>query len=248
MNSSRRRHGGKRGKGLAARARERLVTAVGGIPRPLTVARLEVDVRGRLRGPGVRAAEPRPHLLVALSEEPRDQLLGSLGDVVVATVVDRDWKLLSNRAPVDVAVVAPERLGCTASLLFMKRLVGIPEMVFVIDDVWSPQRFVLEGRGCRYVVTAADLGWWLVASLDRLCAIARTRRHAAEALARRPDPPRLPPARDRAGGPTLHAAETNFRQTYLRLLLAEHGSRRKAAVAAGVPYRSFCDMVRRAGI
>jgi molybdenum-dependent DNA-binding transcriptional regulator ModE len=46
----------------------------------------------------------------------------------------------------------------------------------------------------------------------------------------------------------LHAAETRFRETYLRLLLAERGSRRRAADEAGVPYRSFCEMLRKLGI
>ena len=52
----------------------------------------------------------------------------------------------------------------------------------------------------------------------------------------------------RRSGAQLHVAETAFRDVFLRSLLAQHGSRRRAAEEAGVPYRSFCEMLRKLGI
>ncbi len=196
------------------------------------------------------APGPRPHLLVALSAQQRARALDGFDADAALTVVEPDpaRRLVWTRAPVDVALVAPERLDSFATPLFADDpRVGLPEVVFVIDDVASAQRYALERRGYPYVLLEADVGPWLAASLDRLCTIARTRRQAMEALARRPSAPPLPQA-GRGHALRLHAAEATFRETCLRLLLAEHGSRRKAAAAAGLPYRSFCDMVRRAGI
>jgi len=202
--------------------------------------------------PGFRVAPgPRPHLLVALSAPQRARALNGFEADVMLTVVEPDavGKVVWTRAPVDVAVVAPDRLDSCATPLFADDpRVGLPEVVFVIGDVASAQRFALERRGYPYVLLEADLGPWLAASLDQLCAIARTRRQAMAAVARRPSAPPLPHVGGRGHALRLHVAEATFRETYLRLLLAEHGSRRKAAAAAGLPYRSFCDMVRRAGI
>jgi hypothetical protein len=210
------------------------------------------DIAEVAKVPVLRVAPgPRPHLLVALAAQRRARVLDGFDADVVLTVVEPQsaGKLVWPCAPVDVAVVAPEQLDSFATPLFGDDpLVGFPEVVFVIGHVASAQRFALERRGYPYVVLEAELGPWLAASLDQLCTIARTRRQAMEALARRPSAPPLPHLGGRGHAFRLHAAEASFRETYLRLLLAEHGSRRKAAAAAGLPYRSFCDMVRRAGI
>jgi molybdenum-dependent DNA-binding transcriptional regulator ModE len=39
-----------------------------------------------------------------------------------------------------------------------------------------------------------------------------------------------------------------FRESYIRFLLGESGSRQEAARRAGVPYRTMCEMIRKLGI
>jgi len=46
----------------------------------------------------------------------------------------------------------------------------------------------------------------------------------------------------------LPLAENLFREAYIRRVLAETGNRRKAAEVAGIPYRTFCDILKKLGI
>lgn len=46
----------------------------------------------------------------------------------------------------------------------------------------------------------------------------------------------------------LPEAERRYRETYVRSLLAETGNRREAARRAGVPYTTFCEIMRKLGI
>jgi hypothetical protein len=46
----------------------------------------------------------------------------------------------------------------------------------------------------------------------------------------------------------LPTAEMQFRESYIRFLLGESGSRQEAAKRAGVPYRTMCEMIRKLGI
>jgi len=46
----------------------------------------------------------------------------------------------------------------------------------------------------------------------------------------------------------LPTAEMQFRESYIRFLLAQSGSRQEAAKRAGVPYRTMCEMIRKLGI
>ena len=61
---------------------------------------------------------------------------------------------------------------------------------------------------------------------------------AADAGGRHRGPARLP----------LPTAEMQFRESYIRFLLGESGSRQEAAKRAGVPYRTMCEMIRKLGI
>jgi len=71
------------------------------------------DVADMAEVPGFRVAPgPRPHLLVALSAPQRARALNGFEADVMLTVVEPDavGKVVWTRAPVDVAVVAPDRL------------------------------------------------------------------------------------------------------------------------------------------
>ena len=141
-----------------------------------------------------------------------------------------------------------DQLGLASATLVHGHELESPELVLIVNEPWSPQRFALHCRGFRYVVCRDELAEWLPSVLTQLCSIAHARRFALSAYANIPVPPALlTPHRDIAKM-RLYAAETSFRGTYFRALLAEHGSRRKAAQAAGVPYRSFCEMLRKLGI
>jgi hypothetical protein len=90
-----------------------------------------------------------------------------------------------------------------------------------------------------------ELSQWLPSKLMCLARVARARRILLEEV---PEPPASSAQSGGILSSRLHAAEARFRETYLRSLLAQCGSRRKAAEHAGVPYRSFCEMLRKAGI
>jgi len=63
-----------------------------------------------------------------------------------------------------------------------------------------------------------------------------------------PRPPTLSAATDRPTSMPLPTAEMQFRESYIRYLLTESGSRQEAARRAGVPYRTMCEMIRKLDI
>ena len=149
---------------------------------------------------------------------------------------------------VDVAVLGADLLVGNASSLFRHPALAYCEVVVAVDDPASPARFGLESRGFRYVVTTEQLLSWLPPAFSPLAAVARARRLLAAAAEERPRPPELPPPMRTLSTTRLRVAEGAFRDVLLRLLLAEFGTRRRAAEEAGVPYRSFCAMLRKRGL
>lgn len=194
-----------------------------------------------------QAASSHLLLLVPAGRTDATPLLARLSDDVHVTVLGDD-RLDPRLPPVDVAVLHAEQLGLVCSPLLHDRDVGLPELVFVVEETSSPQAFALRSRGFRHVVAAQDLPDWLPSALARLVSLARARRLLLGACGE--DPGAIEPLSTiRHHRPLrLHAAETSFRTAFMRALLAEHGSRRRAAEAAGVPYRSFCEMLRKLGI
>jgi hypothetical protein len=194
--------------------------------------------------------QPQAHLLIGWSpDELQRRLVAALPTAVRATCLepagDTAWPPPLH--PVDVALLKPDLFETRTTALLHRPEVALSELVFVLDDVWSPERFALESRGFPYLVARSSLVDWLPGAFAELCALARARRATVDALARRPAPPGLT-LKNRRPAVSLHLAETRFRENYLRLLLAENGSRREAAAQAGVPYRSFCEMLRKLDI
>lgn len=149
--------------------------------------------------------------------------------------------------PFDIAVLHADSLSLACGPLLYDAALGLPEIVFVVDDPPSPQYLALKSRGFRNVVRQDDLCVWLPTAVACLGSLARARRIVMRACTDDPIAP-VPDGTLTTGGIKLHAAETRFRAAFLRSLLAEHGSRRRASEAAGVPYRSFCEMLRKLGI
>ncbi len=191
-----------------------------------------------------------PLVLVGWARDPRtDPVSIALARVARVTFMDPAADIQSSlglgERTIDVVVLTAASVGTFAQALLCDPRFGLPESVFVVDHDWSPERFVLESMGFRYVVSRRDLTGWLPSVVSRLCELSRARRTAHEAAASRPPPPDPPGAAPVLQDLPLHLAETRFREAYFRLLLARYGSRREAAEHARVPYRSFCAMLRK---
>jgi len=187
------------------------------------------------------------HLLIQLPHSPAStSLVSALAAHSRLTICEIGAELPTS-GPFDVAVLHADSLNLACGPLLYDASLGLPEVVFVVDDPPSPQYLALKSRGFRNVVRHDDLGGWLPGAIADLGSLARARRIVMRACTDDPVAP-VPPRTLASGGIKLHAAETRFRAAFLRSLLAEHGSRRRAAEAAGVPYRSFCEMLRKLGI
>src|SRR6185437_6876567 len=103
----------------------------------------------------------------------------------------------------------------------LRRVAPGIELVFVVEDPTVPE-----------VQAAKDLGW------ERLVAAAQ---REVETLSAGNVVPAVPSL-------SLDAAERRYRETFLRSTMATAGGRRAAARLAGVPYTTFCVMLRKLGI
>jgi len=101
--------------------------------------------------------------------------------------------------------------------------------------------------GVRRVIPLARLLGWLDGALPNLTRMARARREHLSA--ERELPPLPSPESSEAGvAAPLPQAERLFREAYLRQLLWSSASRTIAARRAGVPYTTFCSMLKKAGL
>lgn len=196
---------------------------------------------------------PSPCLFVGLHDGARRRRMELIARDASVEIIDAPDVTQLSPGLVDVAVLDPGVLGVHWSSLISDPRYGYPELVFVVPHLGSPEEIALLTRGLRHVVSDDQLDLWLRDALPRLAQLARARRLvvAASESSRGVSAgshntlmelslrwPRMP----------LHAAESRYREIYMRSLLAEFGSRRAAASAAGVPYRSFCEMLRKLGI
>jgi len=111
-----------------------------------------------------------PHVVVLLPNQPeREVLLCAIGNDARVTVVEPE-RAIPNLEVRDVALLHVDCLSLTSSPLLYDPALGCPELVFVVDQAWSPQHLALKSRGCRNVLLATDQG------------DVRDRRSAAEAL------------------------------------------------------------------
>jgi len=198
--------------------------------------------------------DPQPCVLLGLPENSaRVELVRALRCSARVHVVEFDPSRADGSESLgpqqlDIAVLHASCLNLNWAVLAHDPNFGLPELVFAFDDRSQAQRVALLSRGYRHVISTNSLATWLLEQLASLCTLARARRIVLEGC------PAATPVTDLTLGTTvtgstnLHRAETDFRETFLRALLLENGSRRGAAKAAGVPYRSFCEMLRKLGI
>lgn len=191
-----------------------------------------------------------PHVLVLMPDGPgRTQLVRDIAAAARISILDRASSI-PELAPVDIALLHVDHVVQACGPLLCDPRLGSPEIVFVVDQAGSPQHLALKSRGFQYVASQDVLSQWLPTVLTQLSSVARARRIVLDACTEGPMAPELPALKvnRQTHALRLREAEATFRAVFLRSLLAECGSRRKAADTAGVPYRSFCHMLRKLGI
>jgi CheY-like chemotaxis protein len=121
------------------------------------------------------------------------------------------------------------------------------EILLMVDDAGAPEVQAAWDLGWRRLITWDAATAWLDRGLKPLAELVRLRRALASA---RQEAERLC-----AGDvvPSVSAlplgeAERRYREAFLRSKLAVAGGRRQAAELAGVPYTTFCVMLRKLGI
>lgn len=122
------------------------------------------------------------------------------------------------------------------------------EVIFYCDDADAPEVAAAAVLGITRIVPAQSMAAWLTRAGSLLARGAYLRRMAAATIAAAPEPPTLATAALDAARLPLPTAEMRFRESYIRCLLTQSGSRQEAARRAGVPYRTMCEMIRKLGI
>ena len=128
------------------------------------------------------------------------------------------------------------------------------EMVFLIEDRNDPELRVARDMGITRFVEIRNVATWLAMALEPLARLARAQRDLQEArrevagldiwAAEKAYPDRDETSRILP----LAVAERRYREAYLRGVMAKADGRRNAARIAGVPYTTFCLMLRKLGI
>jgi PleD family two-component response regulator len=129
----------------------------------------------------------------------------------------------------------------------LRRLAPEVEIMFVVEDPSVPEVQAAWDLGWERLVSSEGLEEWLDRGLKPLAKFARLKRQlttvrqdaeTASAGNVVPEVSNLP----------LGVAERRYRETFLRSKMATAGERRAAARLAGVPYTTFCVMLRKLGI
>jgi hypothetical protein len=122
------------------------------------------------------------------------------------------------------------------------------EIVYWFDECGAaPFAAAAKSLGVRRMIPLAQLLGWLERALPNLTRMARARREHLSAERQLPPLPEPESNDDNLAAP-LPRAERLFREAYLRQLLSRSASRTIAAQRAGVPYTTFCSMLKKAGI
>jgi len=215
------------------------------------------ELRGDLDGD--IADEPAPHteiartLIVDDNERRALALAAALklgGQLAVTVVAPADPRLRGELLPADLVLLALGGRDVSALGIGAEAVQRNPftEVVFYCDNPDAPEVSAASVLGITRIVPAQHMTAWLARGGNLLARGACLRRAAAACAAAVPRPPTLAAVTE---GPTrlpLPTAEMQFRESYIRFLLGESGSRQEAAKRAGVPYRTMCEMIRKLGI
>jgi hypothetical protein len=147
------------------------------------------------------------------------------------------------------AIVVDAAAGGGNALAWGASLLGGPqaaEVVFFSEDSGAPEIAALRALGWPNLVAGRRARAWIIGALPILARVGRARRGLQCAQAEVPPPP------DDEEQPSpslpLGLAESRFREGYVRGILAREGNRTAAAERARVPYRTFCNIMRKLGI
>ena len=121
------------------------------------------------------------------------------------------------------------------------------EMLFIVDDGGAPEVQAAWDLGWNRLVASNALAGWMDRGLGPLAQLVSLKRQVASV---RHDTERLCAGNvvPEVAALPLGVAERRYRETFLRSKLAMAGGRREAARLAGVPYTTFCVMLRKLGI
>jgi hypothetical protein len=169
---------------------------------------------------------------------------------LVATTVDQALALAREHHPEVLAVdLLFGDTGSEGIALGIELLKAAPraEVVFLAESMDLPEVHAANDIGISRLVAVRDLPLYLASALEPLADLSRARRRLDEAQRAvdrvsygltSPSPSSLP----------LPIAERRFRESHVRACLAKAGGRRAAAQLLGVPYTTFCVMLRKLGI
>jgi DNA-binding NarL/FixJ family response regulator len=132
------------------------------------------------------------------------------------------------------------------------------QLVFLVEKGTDPELRVAKDMGISRFVEMKNVSKWLSEALQPLAMLARAQRDLQEARRAvdelglwKSDTAAHESDADQAVKPIpLALGEGRYREAYLRAILARAGAggRRTAARLAGVPYTTFCLMLRKLGI
>ena len=170
-------------------------------------------------------------------------------DVVVVSGPD-GWALRNELFPADLVLLALGGRQVSALATGAEAVQRNPyaEVIFYCDDADAPEVAAAAVLGITRIVPAHQMSPWLGRAGAQLARAACLRRAAAAMLASAPEPPTLGSDSPTAPRLPLPTAEMRYRESYIRCLLTQSGSRQEAARRAGVPYRTMCEMIRKLGI
>ncbi len=170
-------------------------------------------------------------------------------DLVVVSGPD-GWALRDELFPADLVLLAlgGRQLSALATGAEAVQRNPYAEVIFYCDDPDAPEVSAAAVLGITRIVPAQSMAPWLTRAGALLARGAYLRRMAAATIAASPEPPTLATAALDAARLPLPTAEMRFRESYIRCLLTQSGSRQEAARRAGVPYRTMCEMIRKLGI
>jgi len=172
------------------------------------------------------------------------------GQLAVSVVAPDDPALRGELLPADLVLLALGGREVSALGIGAEAVQRNPfaEVVFYCDNPDAPEVSAASVLGITRIVPAQQVAAWLARGGALLARGAYLRRAAAACAAAVPRPPTLAAVTEGPARLPLPTAEMQFRESYIRFLLGESGSRQEAAKRAGVPYRTMCEMIRKLGI
>jgi len=171
-------------------------------------------------------------------------------DMIIMVTAPDDRSVRPDLFPADLVLLALGGRQVSALATGAEAVQRNPytEVIFYCDDPAAPEVAAAGVLGITRIVPAQHMAGWLTRAGSLLARAAFLRRAAAAAIAAAPQPPTLMTVAEGRAQMPLPTAEMQFRESYIRCLLTQSGSRQEAARRAGVPYRTMCEMIRKLGI